>query len=434
MGPARLAFALSVLAAVFAYGVAVGVYRIFPYRILAFGLDSARDVWAARTEILGIRPEQLIGPARHAGDGVTRHEEGRASPGLTLVVGFLGDVNELRLIELDGTVVQRWSVSFSDVFPNPTHIPEDEVPASDWNWHLHGALALPDGSVVFNISPYGMVKLDRCGALEWTVSQMTHHSIEPASDGGFWVPGRRRVEVATDFPRLYPPYTNDLVLKVSPDGEIVMEKSVLRLLFDGGLRALWLANGQRSVRSVPSDELVHLNDVEELPAELAPAFPLFEAGDIMLSLRNLNLILVLEPGSGEVRWHQTGPWIRQHDPDFLPDGRISVYDNNADDTDEPMSGGSRIIEMDPVTREWTVRYGGTSGQRWYSNHQGKHQPLDNGNVLITETLAGRIFEVDPEGEVVWELIARYDEDEIGYLTQATRYAPDYFDVTDWSCP
>jgi hypothetical protein len=31
-----------------------------------------------------------------------------------------------------------------------------------------------------------------------------------------------------------------------------------------------------------------------------------------------------------VKWSQTGPWLRQHDPDFLSDGRILVYDNRDD--------------------------------------------------------------------------------------------------------
>jgi hypothetical protein len=48
------------------------------------------------------------------------------------------------------------------------------------------------------------------------------------------------------------------------------------------------------------------------------------------SFRNINLIIVFDPDSGVVKWSQTGPWLRQHDPDFLSDGRLLIYDNRDD--------------------------------------------------------------------------------------------------------
>jgi hypothetical protein len=65
---------------------------------------------------------------------------------------------------------------------------------------------------------------------------------------------------------------------------------------------------------------------------------------------------------------------------------------------------------------------------------GKHQVLPNGNLLITQALSGRILEATSDGDLVWELINRHDEEQIAYLTQANRYPPSYFDVQDWTCP
>ena len=81
-----------------------------------------------------------------------------------------------------------------------------------------------------------------------------------------------------------------------------------------------------------------------------------------------------------------------------------------------------------------TRLGASEGQRMFTAIRGKHQSLPNGNLLITETDPGRVFEVNSRGEVVWEFINRYDEENVVSVTQATRYADSYFTVGDWSCP
>ena len=68
----KRAFLSSCLMLEFAYGVAVGAYRIFPYRISKFGVDSVRQVWEEKRTLLGIRPDDFLKPTRHDGDGVTR--------------------------------------------------------------------------------------------------------------------------------------------------------------------------------------------------------------------------------------------------------------------------------------------------------------------------------------------------------------------------
>lgn len=432
---AKRMFALSGLLLVFAYGVAVGAYRIFPFPILKYGIDSVQQVWAERRMITGTRPDDLLERRRYDGDGVTRFDEKRAVPGLTFMAGFFGDTNELRLIELDGTIVRRWPAPYYDFFQSTDHIaPERLVPARDWNANIHGSLALPDGSVVFNYNYNGTVKLDRCGEVVWTVRRMTHHALERASDGGFWVPARQYVETGGDFPLFEGPYEEDFIYKLSAEGDVLSEISVPKLLFDRGLLPLWLANGQFWVRNIPTNELVHLNDIEELSEELAPAFPMFEAGDLMVSLRQLNLIFVVDPDTHEIKWHKTGPWIRQHDPDFLADGTISIFNNNADDTDDgSILGGSSIMVVDPATGVVKTVYGGTPDQPMYTHLRGVHQYLAGGNILITEDGGGRVLEVDARGEVVWEYVNRYDEESVARVSNAIRYPRDYFTVEDWSC-
>ena len=204
-----------------------------------------------------------------------------------------------------------------------------------------------------------------------------------------------------------------------------------RILKDGGFAPIITAGS--GFRTKVDGEF-HLNDVNELPPELAAAFPMFEAGDMVMSLRNMNMILVTNADATEVKWSRIGPWIRQHDPDFNPDGTITLFDNHSDEAlDGDREGGSRIWSVDPATDEATVLYGGTPEQHMYSPERSTHQVLSNGNIMITEAQSGRSFEVDRAGNILWEYINRYDPFSITWMHDASAYHRDYFTVTDWSC-
>jgi hypothetical protein len=49
-------------------------------------------------------------------------------------------------------------------------------------------------------------------------------------------------------------------------------------------------------------------------------------------------------------------------------------------------------------------YRGEEKNSFFSLASGSNQRLANGNTLITESDRGRAFEVEPEGEIVWEYI------------------------------
>lgn len=59
--------------------------------------------------------------------------------------------------------------------------------------------------------------------------------------------------------------------------------------------------------------------------------------------------------------------------------------------------------------------------------------LENGNVLVTETDAGRVFEATVTGEIVWNYINGRDKDEVGWVMGATRYPPEFAAIADTDC-
>ena len=430
---AKLAFAFSCLLLVFGAGFSVRHFEMLPYRILRSGVAAVRQVFAERSTLTGVRPQELTQPARRVGKGITVNKAGQTQPGLTFITSFFDSGNEMRLVRLDGSVVHRWPVKFFEIFPNRDHVDKADLPQSEWNLDVHGSLALPDGSIVFNFEGLGSVKLDRCGTVQWTLPRITHHSIERSQDGGFWIPSGTLLKKDSPFPALTPPYFNEKILKVSAEGKVLRELSVLQILFKNHMEAHLFTNGLYGIK-LASNDLTHLNDVEELDSSMASAFPQFRAGDLLVSLRNLNMVMVVDPLTEKVKWHQVGPWIKQHDPDFLASGKIAVLANNDDGSPTgTILGGSKIIETNPATGENTVRYGDGPNQNWYSFRRGKIQYLPNGDILIADSESGRVVEINPAGEIVWEFINRYDDKFVAVIRGATRYPEDYFTVKDWSC-
>lgn len=66
--------------------------------------------------------------------------------------------------------------------------------------------------------------------------------------------------------------------------------------------------------------------------------------------------------------------------------------------------------------------------------RGYHPEVPDGGLMITEPEAGRVFEIDRNGQIVWEYINRWDETRVIEMTGARAFPADYFTIRDWSCP
>ena len=181
---AKVMFIIALAVGIFAYGMAAGRYKIFPFHQVKYVQDSFFQVSDDAGMLTKTKPTKHIFKSRYEGSGVVYFDKESAVPGLTLISSFFDRSIEIRLITLDGEIVNRWPINMFDIWENFHHVqPPKNRPTTDWHSTLNGSMLLPDGSVVFNL--LGVIKLDRCGNLEWKVSKMTHHSLEPAADGGF---------------------------------------------------------------------------------------------------------------------------------------------------------------------------------------------------------------------------------------------------------
>jgi outer membrane protein assembly factor BamB len=77
---------------------------------------------------------------------------------------------------------------------------------------------------------------------------------------------------------------------------------------------------------------------------------------------------------------------------------MMVFDNRGN------SGTSQVVEFDPVTMEMVWRYKGDEPADFCSRECGSNHRLANGNTLIVESDRGKVFEVTPDGTIVWKYI------------------------------
>jgi hypothetical protein len=374
--------------------------------------------------------------------GVSKYNHDQAYNGLTALQGTLPGGTQIRLIDMHGNEIHRWPVSFYKIWPNPEHLEEKYRPKTDFNYHTQGLVVLPDGAVIINIGDKGTAKLSKCGNVEWTVNHMTHHSITPTAAGGFWIPSRRSVKKIPDhliFPGItreklekihigtFHSYEN-LILLVDENGEMQKEFSVLQSLYDGGFES----EIYDAMLIKPSDP-THINDIEIVTKPLADKIPNVNTGDLLVSIRQMHMLAIFDQLTWAIKWHFIGPWIRQHDPDITQEGNIVVFNNGHNQLGFNRIPGSNLIELDPGTGKTRIIYPRDGQQGFYTDILGAHELLPNGNMLIVESRAGRVFEVNHLGNIVWEYVQPYDETHASLIAIAQRFNKDYFTVDNWNC-
>lgn len=417
-----IAFVLALMILSVAYGYWSHRAGVFPHSWVV----AAEEGW----NLLRERSEERLPWYRFQTDRIERMnviDPDAVQPGLTLVAGIDGDdLPFAEVIDESGGTVHRWSLDWFTIWPDADHLHDDVRPKSNPGTIVHGVLLLENGDLVFNYEALGMVRLDPAGNVVWRLPAMTHHSLHLDERGHIWssVRYRHREPGEADFPGYFPPYFEETIVEIAPEtGEILREISVFELLRETNLHGLmYLATASGEVVHMTNDPL-HLNDVEPFPAGMEPGH--FEPGDIMISLRQANAVVVFHLPTRELKYLSMGSFVRQHDPDFIDGDTISIYDNNHVATREQGTQSRILLERAP-DRQIDIAFEGTEQEPFFSSALGKHQWLENGNLLVLESTAGRLIEVDGEGRLVADFVNLAGNGLASVLSEGSRL-PEHFD-------
>ena len=323
--------------------------------------------------------------------GVTLHDEERSWAGVNLFNSW--NLASAWLIDMDGNVLHEWAAPMAN---------DDR-----WPYIEPGN----DGTLYAVAGDRMLVCVGWDSAIEWVKTMRCHHDIAIAPGGDIYVLGREDAFVRhRGIPM---PFVDDTIVVLSPERAVERRISLYDVFAEQLPAATawrvyhWLLNPFHLRQTVqirrdngfwfgtgtPLDGL-HTNTLEIIDRDLNDVV---RRGRLLVCARELDAIGIIDEESAELVWSWgPGELQRPHHPTVLDNGNILVFDNGA------RRRYSRIIELDPVAREIVWEYTATPRTDFFSHRRGGNQRLPNGNTLVTSSDAGRVFEVPPGGDIVWE--------------------------------
>jgi hypothetical protein len=387
----------------FVCGAFVMLGDVYPSKFFRHAYQASNALWRQRTEFNDPFKIGLWLDERTAARGVTVHQPEKVQKGYTLYTS--GHENKAFLMTMEGKVVYEWFMPYSRVWEASAAV---KKPVPDTHIYFRKVKLYPNGDLLAiydgaNDTPhgYGLVKLDRHSNILWKYLQHVHHDVDVAPDGTIYALTHEiRHNIYPHHQHLKPPRIDDFLVQLSPDGKELRKISLLDSLLASKYRRMM---DLLPLYAAGSGDYLHTNTAGYIDAEIAQHFDFAKAGQILLSMREPGIVAVLDPDTEQIVWAIRGPWVAQHDPDLLPNGHMLLFDNKGRYTAEGQSG-SRVIEFDPHTYQIVWEYAGDETKPLNSGIRSEQERLPNGNTLITESDGGRLIEVTPAGETVWEYV------------------------------
>lgn len=401
--------------------------------------------------------EAMVGPT-----GVLKYDKAKAYNGYTLISPTVKS-KITYLIDMEGNVVHEWHCQYTaglyaELLPNGHLLRGGVIPQKNVGFGGVGGIVQEldwDGNVVWE---YKMADQDH----------LQHHTFHRMPNGNTLILGWERKTKQEALAKGRDPKTIptkpveckgvehndfwvDFVREVDKDGKTVWEWHAWDHLGKGPKNLDINFTLPRPMGSVyPNFDWTHFNTVDYLPG----------TDQILVNSRNFSEFYLIDHKTGaiEYRWGNPAAYGAGKSPSWYDDGdqqvfgehcvtplengHMLIFDNGSE---RPEGNRSRAVEMDPKTGKVVWEYGSMDVNSFFSFRQGGVQKLPNGDVLVTSTHHGHIFEVTPDKRIVWDYVnpvaagvpkCVLDEDKdvlpnahLKMMTNAVhrayRYGPDY---------
>jgi hypothetical protein len=282
------------------------------------------------------------------------------------------------LFVLDTDGVTRWHIGRSDGVIGPPSV-------------FAGAKLRPDGTLIY-LRDYSLYVIDEMGVELVTITSADlglpglHHDVIELDNGNFLTLSYTFRDI--DYPDIGTAHVaGDLLVEVSPDGEIVWEWDTFDHL-----------DPQR--RRLGFDEVI-LD-----PATLESAHDWTHGNGILYdvatdtvtySMRHQDWVVQIDRASGDILWRfgnegdfalTGGTWqYHQHSPQWQADGSLLLYDNgigNPDLADPLETSRAARFSIDPVAMEAAMEWE-DSAEDFLSIIAGDADRLPDGSILVTDS-------------------------------------------------
>ena len=339
----------------------------------------------------------------HSVAGVVVYDRSRTWDSLNIYIS--GHAPQAVLMDMDGTVLHTWSYAYEDALGKAP--PNRD--ARSWRYaHMY-----PNGDLLAIYEGRALIKVTKDSDLQWVYADRCHHQVDVTDNGLIYVLSREP-KIIGEIHKTEP-ISDDLISVLDESGTVVNRLSILECFRNSKYySSIYRTIAQKlkadllTEKHAPGDVL-HTNALRVLDGGNSEQSQIFRKGNVLLSMRELNMLAIVNMEKSTVEWVAWGMWVTQHDPVLLANGRMLVFDNRG------YRGKSRVIEFDPFTQQVFWEYKGDPPKSFFSRVCGANQRLANGNTLITDTDNGRALEVTRGGTVVWEYMSPHrtgDHDEL----------------------
>ena len=372
--------------------------------------------------------------------GVTLYDPARA---YNSYIAFGTPDGVSRLIDMNGNEVHQWPyIGF------PTEVLDPAVTQGALG---HVLVQLSNGS-----GPWGgifdnrtVAELDWEGRIVWTWGEQAPGGAARQNHDWYRLPNGNTLILGTQIhkvPQLADKEIGDQVIyEVDSAGKIVWSWLSSEHLDEFGFSAdgLQYLRGLLARQASGDGTILTLNNMHLLGKNRW-----YDAGDqrfapdnIIIDSREGNFVAIIEKATGKIVW-RLGPYypdtgqvphgrllnaslprpvdqlIGQHDAHLIPEGlpgagHLLVFDNQGGaglpSAAVGIFAGSRVLEIDPVSQQIVWQYTGADSNRpvwsFHSSFISSARRLPNGNTLIDEGMNGRLFQITPDGDIVWEYVS-----------------------------
>ncbi len=369
------------------------------------------ELLSTGTQVNGFWEEQRI---FYSQDGFVVNDENRYSTKemYLLLSKFDGNLQEgiVELVDLRNfEVLHTWNPdldSMNKLIKKNYEYKYLERDSNDIRAPLYHPLLTDDGGIVFGWNA-PLRKIDHCSNLVFqSFEDKVHHSIEADIQGNIWAS-------SYIFPQLLDEkkvgrkireeggFRDEGIVKLSPDGEILYQKSISEIFIENDLEYLLYSVGGKKFNTDP----IHVNDIQPVNSDSK----FWKKGDLFISLRQQSMVFLYRPSTNKIIWKGVGHTYHQHDVDILDNHRISIFNNNSKNfvSGNVVDGHNEVLIYDFETDEY-ISYLGKSmkDNDIRTITEGRNQILPNGDLFIEESNYGRSLYFNSDGSLKWSHVNR----------------------------
>jgi len=246
--------------------------------------------------------------------------------------------------------------------------------------------------------------LNRRNGIKWNLSLDVHHEFIASDDGTIWTITR------TNYTYVNRDILFDILIRFDSNGtELWRWDSYdhLEELQKLHYKSSYDTSGETSepTNRLGMHDYYHINSIDIIKENKNSYDKRFQKGNIIVSLPKADLVIILDKDTYDIVWSWGIDDLDfMHTPRMHQNGNIFIFDNNARDIH------SRVLAVDPIKKEIVWEYKGEYPNSFYSIRTGSVEPLQNGNLLITDSSNGCFFELTLDKKIVWKVCNQERDD------------------------